>query len=198
MKPFHGVPAIGLAVVLALAGCGGGSEKTGDASGGKTTQDQAARPPQQASARGVIPAAQRGPAPEVRSRSISGATWDLASMRGKVVLVDFWATWCPPCRKTIPHLIELQNEYGDRGLEVVGISLDQGGEQLVTQFVQQSGINYPIVVDGSGTYANRFGGVEGIPTVFLIDKQGRIAARQQGAGPKEMIQAAVESLLGES
>jgi cytochrome c biogenesis protein CcmG/thiol:disulfide interchange protein DsbE len=189
--------AVGIAgalFLLAAASCNrGGKSEQQDSSAAEE-----AEMPAQASARGVIPAVQRTAAPALRSRSISGSTWDLADHRGKVVLVDFWATWCPPCRKTIPHMIELKNELGERGLEVVGISLDQGGDALVTQFVQQSGINYPIVVDGSGTFANKFGGVEGIPTFFIIDKRGRIAVRQQGAGPKETIQAAVESLLGES
>jgi cytochrome c biogenesis protein CcmG/thiol:disulfide interchange protein DsbE len=98
---------------------------------------------------------------------------------------------------TIPHLIEMQKSYGGRGVSIVGISLDQNGRTAVEPFVSQAGINYPILLDPQSRYADLFGGVEGIPTFFLIDRNGRIAARQVGAGPKEALAQAIETLLSE-
>jgi thiol-disulfide isomerase/thioredoxin len=169
---------------------------------GKKTDEQtpatSGRPPASGGGIQLISQEQRATAAPIQTRSLSGGDWTLASMRGKVVVIDFWATWCGPCRKTIPHLIELQKSYGGRDVEIVGISLDQNGRDAVEPFVRESGINYPIILDPQARYADQFGGVEGIPTFFLIDRKGRVAARQVGAGPKESLAAAIEALRAES
>jgi len=184
------VPALLLALSVS-GGCEAKKERTGET---RLTEDQGvAETPQVPLA---APGARR-PAPDIRSTGVDGQPWSLADRKGHVVLVDFWATWCPPCRKTIPHLIEMQTEFGGRGLEIVGMSLDQGGSAIVAPFMQQAGINYPIVIDKGGKWTNLFGGVEGIPTFFLIDRDGRIAGRVTGAVPKESMVQAVEALLKE-
>lgn len=188
------VGSLYLPLILLLAGCEGSKERGAESRPPAAAEKgQAAQVPQVP----LIQPADRRPAPDIRAAGIDGSTWRLAEQKGKVVLVDFWATWCPPCRKTIPHLIDLQSEYGGRDVAIVGISLDQGGPAVVSPFVQQAGINYPIVVDSRGEWADRFGGVDGIPAFFLIDRNGRTAGLVQGAVPKEMIQGAIDKLLRE-
>lgn len=101
-----------------------------------------------------------------------GTVIDSRQLRGKVVLVNFWATWCPPCRKEIPDLIRLQEEFGEKGLVVLGISVDQGGGRVVKKFIKKRKVNYPIVL-ADQSVVNQFGGVQGVPTSFLFDKTGR-------------------------
>jgi cytochrome c biogenesis protein CcmG, thiol:disulfide interchange protein DsbE len=184
-----------LLAALLLTGCT--SKKEGTADGRSPEGEGAAQLAQSPRVPLVEPSARR-PAPDIQATGVDGTPWRLGDRKGKVVIVDFWATWCGPCRRTIPHLIDLQKEHGGRGLEILGISLDRGGVALVSPFIQQTGINYPIIVDGEGKWANQFGGVEGIPTFFLIDRSGRIAGQMIGALPKESIVQAVESLLKES
>ena len=100
--------------------------------------------------------------------------------KGKVVVLDFWATWCPPCRGEIPGYVELQKKYGKDGLLIVGISMDDKGPEPVKEFVQEQGINYQIVM-GDGDIEAIFGGIEAIPTTFLLDRAGNIRDRKVGA-----------------
>ena len=87
------------------------------------------------------------------------------------MILDFWATWCPPCREEIPNFIDLQKQYGDQGLQVIGISLDQVKPPEVASFVKAQGINYPIVM-GSEAVASQYGDIQAIPTTFVIDQKG--------------------------
>jgi cytochrome c biogenesis protein CcmG/thiol:disulfide interchange protein DsbE len=108
----------------------------------------------------------------------------LSSLKGKIVIIDFWATWCPPCIKGIPDLIELKKENMDSDFEVIGISLDsftRGGatKDKVSPFMKEKGINYPIVV-GDQQVAQLYGGIRSIPTSFVIDKEGYIVSYYQG------------------
>ncbi len=180
------------------------SDQAGQAAGppGTTSQAPSATPqvpPEQAaSAAGLIPIARRAPAPQIDTQLVDGSSFSLARNRGKVVLVDFWATWCPPCRKAIPHLIDIQREYGSRGVQVIGISLDETGKMVIEPFVKSAGINYPIIADPQGNLANLYGGIDAIPALFMIDKSGRVAEKIDGYRPKETIESAVKSLLDES
>ena len=174
--------------ILLTVSCGGGERRSSDAG----------QPAPKGRGIPLVESSKRVAAPKVQSASLGGGEWRLSDQRGKVVIVDFWATWCGPCRITIPHLVELSDKYAAQGLVVVGISLDRGGEGLVGPFVKQMGIRYPVIVDEPGRFANAFGGVEGIPAFFLIDRSGRIAGHMVGAGPKEMLEEAVRSLLAEA
>lgn len=101
----------------------------------------------------------------------------LSAQKGKVVLVDFWATWCPPCRAAIPHLIKLHNTYSDQGLVILGISLDQD-QSALKKFVQETNIPYPILI-GNNEVAKAYD-VQGIPTLVLYDKKGKQVLREVG------------------
>lgn len=108
-----------------------------------------------------------------------GATVNSSAYQGKAMLINFFATWCPPCRKEIPDFIKLQTEYGPKGFTVIGISTDQGGSSLVDKFAQKMEINYPVLMSNSET-PRAFGGILGIPTSFLVNKEGNVVKRYDG------------------
>ncbi len=111
-------------------------------------------------------------------------------------MVNFWATWCPPCLAEIPDFIALQEELGPRGLRIIGISLDDEGAAKVGPFASRNRINYTMLVNGNDA-AIAYGGVEGIPTTFLLDRRGRIVERRAGVAPREHWRQAITSLLRE-
>ena len=125
----------------------------------------------------------------------TGKTFKLSAQRGKVVLVDFWATWCGPCRMAIPHLIELQDLYKGKGLQVVGVSLDQQGPAVVKPFYQQWKMNYIVGVDDQGNVARQYGGIRSIPTAVLIGKNGKVITGFVGYRPKEEYENAIKKAL---
>lgn len=143
---------------------------------------------------------EEGPYPPNYNQVISQDLVSLSDYKGKVVVLDFWATWCPPCRKGIPDLIELKNEYGKNNVEVIGISLDgitRGGatKNDVIPFMKDYGINYPVVV-GDEKIAQLYGGIRSIPTSFVIDKEGYILSYYQGLIPKEQYKQDILKALG--
>lgn len=133
-----------------------------------------------------------GAAPAFSLPDLTGKAVPLSDFRGKVVVLDFWATWCPPCRREIPDFIDLQRTYGPRGLQIVGIALDE--PEKVEAFVRQNGMDYPVLM-GSDEVAALYGGIDGIPTTFLIDRQGKIAARFEGFRPKSVFEEEIKKLL---
>lgn len=108
-----------------------------------------------------------------------GAMVKSSGYQGQALLINFFATWCPPCRKEIPSLIQLQKEYGPKGFTVIGISTDQGGMPLVDKFAQKLEINYPVLLSDSQT-PTAFGGILGIPTSFLVNREGNVVKRYDG------------------
>ncbi|MDR3748852.1 MAG: redoxin domain-containing protein [Acidobacteriota bacterium] len=140
------------------------------------------------------PASSQGnPAPEFSLAGLDGRPLSLADYRGKVVLLDFWATWCVPCRAEIPHFVEFQNKYREQGLQVVGISMDDGLKP-VQEFYQQYKMNYPVAL-GTDKVAESYGGVLGLPVTFLIGRDGRIAAKYIGAAHMPVIEQKIQTLL---
>ena len=119
---------------------------------------------------------------------------DINKLRGKAVLINFWATWCGPCVQEIPSLISLQNEFGSQGLTVIGVSMDQNGEAPVQKLIQKAGINYPVVM-GDGKISRDFGGISGIPASFLIDQSGAVRKRFDGWTSHEAFVCNIKQVL---
>jgi len=138
--------------------------------------------------------AARKRAPEFALKDANGKVVHLADYRGKVVLLDFWATWCGPCTVEIPWFTEFQRKYKDRGFEVLGVSMDEDGWKAITPFVTQKKVNYRIVL-GDDKTGDQYGGLEALPTTFVIDRDGRIAAVHVGLAGKKDFEDAIETLL---
>lgn len=139
----------------------------------------------------------RPAAPNFKLTDLKGkASGQLSDLRGKAVLLDFWATWCPPCREEIPHFKELYAAYKARGFEIVGLSVGENPD-TVAAFVAQNGITYRVGI-ATSAIEQAYGGIRGIPTTFLIDKQGRIAQKFVGFRPKEVFEQGILELLAES
>lgn len=138
-------------------------------------------------------AKQHRPAPDFTLPILEGGQLRLSAYRGKVVLLDFWATWCVPCREETPHFVELQNNYGEHGLQIIGVSMDDSPE-AVRPFYQQFHMNYPVVM-GSAEVGSAYGGVFGLPIAFLIDRQGRIYSKHMGATDAAVFEKEINALL---
>jgi cytochrome c biogenesis protein CcmG/thiol:disulfide interchange protein DsbE len=135
------------------------------------------------------------PAPEFELKSLDGRTVRLSDYRGKAVLLNFWATWCSPCKIEMPWFDELQNKYRAQGLEVIGIAMDDAGEETVAKFVKDLGVNYTILM-GKEALGEAYGGVLGLPTTFYIDRQGRIVDQVVGLVSHSDIEDNIKKALG--
>jgi thiol-disulfide isomerase/thioredoxin len=136
------------------------------------------------------------PVPTFELEAMDGTSYAMEDRKGKVVIINFWATWCGPCRFEIPELVELQEEYGPEGFEVLGISMDDGGFEVVRPFAEEMNVNYPIVVD-HGSVASQFGGVYGLPTTFIVDRHGVIQERIIGIVTRRSLEPRLHILLSE-
>ena len=130
-------------------------------------------------------------APDFSLPDLTGQKLDLSSYRGKVVLLDFWATWCDLCRDEIPHFVELQNKYGSQGLQIIGVSMDDEPEP-VRDFYQRFKMNYPVVM-GNAKTGELYGGVLGLPIAFLVGRDGRISAKHIGATDVSVLEEEIKN-----
>ncbi|HEY0995055.1 MAG TPA: TlpA disulfide reductase family protein [Gemmatimonadaceae bacterium] len=135
-------------------------------------------------------------APDFHARTLAGDSVSLDSLRGKVVLLNFWATWCPPCRVEMPGFQSAWESRRDKGFVVLGVSTDLRGEQFVRDFLAERGYTYPVVL-GTQELVRSYGGARVLPTSFLIDRQGRIRHEIKGIYARPLLEAAVDRLLAE-
>ena len=133
-------------------------------------------------------------APHFAVQDLRGNTLRLEDLKGKVVLLNFFATWCGPCRGEIGDLVQLYEKFRDKGLEVVGVSLDMEGATVLAPFVKHYKITYPVVI-GTRKMVVDYGGISGIPTSFIIDRDGMIAEHFIGLRPGQVLEASVVKLL---
>jgi thiol-disulfide isomerase/thioredoxin len=139
-----------------------------------------------------------GSAPDFSLKTLEGQELTLASLKGKVVLIDFWATWCGPCRESIPHLVDLYKNYREKGFEIIGMSVDKGDAEVVRRYSKTMAIPYPILIASEAVTRNY--GVTALPTTFLIDKEGKIQERVIGFNSKiaKELAAKVKKLTSET
>jgi peroxiredoxin len=142
----------------------------------------------------VKPDKERRDAPEFALKDADGKIVHLSDYRGKVVLLDFWATWCGPCKIEIPWFMEMQRKNKDRGFEVLGVAMDDEGWEVVKPFLSNLSVNYRVIMGNDAT-ASLYGGVDALPTTFLIDRTGKIAAVHIGLTSKKDFEDGIEQLL---
>jgi thiol-disulfide isomerase/thioredoxin len=136
------------------------------------------------------------PAPDFKLTGLDGKAVTLAGSHGKVILLNFWATWCGPCRAEIPDLIELQNKYKDR-LQILGLVVDDDDQDAIKEFVEKFGINYPVAI-ASDDIRMQYGGIAALPTSFVLDAEGRIVQKHEGLRDPILYETEIRSLLGVS
>jgi thiol-disulfide isomerase/thioredoxin len=135
------------------------------------------------------------PAPAFAREDLNKQRVDLATYRGKVVLLNFWATWCAPCQIEMPRFVEWQNRYGPYGLQIIGVSMDDESAP-VAELMRKSPVNYPIVM-GDEQIGTAYGGILGLPVTFLIDRHGNLAARYKGETSLDALENDLQRLLRE-
>lgn len=136
----------------------------------------------------------RNLAPDFTLEDANGQTVKLSDFKGKVVLLNFWATWCTPCRIEIPWFVDMEREFKDEGFAVIGISMDESGWDAVKPFMSDMKVNYRMVL-GSEELAQLYSGVEALPTSFVIDRDGRIASVHPGLVGRKVFEEEIRALL---
>lgn len=134
-------------------------------------------------------------APEFSLKSVSdGKTITLSSLRGKAVVVNFWATWCGPCKIEMPWLVDLQKKYGDQGLQIVGITKEDYDEAVIAKFTKKMGVNYTVLV-GNQQVIDLYGGVGGLPTSFFVNRSGKVVHEIVGLDSESKFEDAIKKAL---
>jgi len=135
-------------------------------------------------------------APDFTLTTLDGKKVQLSSLKGKAVLVNFWATWCEPCKIEMPWLVDLQKEYGPQGLQILGVSLDDTDTKTVALFAHKMGVNYPIL-KGTDQVADSYGGADRLPLTFFVDRSGKIVDETVGLVSESVIVDAIKRSLGQ-
>jgi cytochrome c-type biogenesis protein len=133
-------------------------------------------------------------APDFALESLDGKTMHLSDLRGKAVLLNFWATWCGPCKIEMPWFVDLQNQYGSQGLQIVGVAMDDASKEDIGKFAKDMGVNYPILI-GKESVGDQYGGVPALPETFLIARDGKIVDKIIGLKGKAEIEDAIKKAL---
>ena len=135
-----------------------------------------------------------GGAPDFTLPAVDGSMVSMSDYSGKVILVDFWATWCPPCQEMIPILSKLHKKYSEKGLVTLGVSLDKDGLGVLGTFVHENMIPYKVVM-GDNRISNAFGGVSSIPTLYMVDREGRLVRKLTGYHSYNQLEEQVKKYL---
>jgi peroxiredoxin len=134
------------------------------------------------------------PAPDFTLPDLAGRMIRLSDFKGRIVLLDFWATWCGPCRREVPDLIEFQKNYAHQGFTVIGIAWDEEGRAVVEPYVRKFGITYPVMV-GTPQVSQAYGGIQAFPMVFLIGRDGKVRKTFEGARNKSEFERAIRTAM---
>jgi len=171
------------AFAFALAACSSAPKEIAKSSSSPATDEGTLKP-----------LASRKAAPAFELKDASGNIAKLADYKGKVVLLNFWATWCSPCKAEMPWFEEFDKKFNDRGFAVLGVSVDEDGWKAVNPYVKEKGFHYRMLL-GDEAVSTLYGGVDSLPTTFMIDKDGKIAALHTGLVAKAVYQKQIEELL---
>jgi thiol-disulfide isomerase/thioredoxin len=135
-------------------------------------------------------------APDFELQSLEGKNVKLSEFRGKAVLLNFWATYCGPCKIEMPWFVELQKEYGPQGFQIVGVAMDDASTEDIAKFAKEMGVNYPILL-GKESVGDSYGGVAVLPTTFFVDRGGKITAREFGLQSRSVFVDNIKKALGQ-
>jgi len=136
------------------------------------------------------------PAPDFELQSLDGKNVKLSDFRGKALLLNFWATWCGPCKIEMPWFVELQKEYGPQGFQIVGVAMDDASTEEIAKFAKQMNVNYPVLL-GKESVGQSYGGVGVLPTTFFIDRDGKLVAREFGLQSRSVFVDHIKEALGQ-
>jgi thiol-disulfide isomerase/thioredoxin len=151
-------------------------------------------PSAQLADQGFSPLKKSSPAPDFTLESLDGQKLTLSDLRGKAVLLNFWATWCAPCKIEMPWFVELQNEYGAQGLQIVGVAMDDSSKEDIAKFAKDMGVNYPVLI-GKEAVGEAYGGVPALPESFFIGRDGKIVDKIIGLKGKAEIEDSIKKAL---
>jgi thiol-disulfide isomerase/thioredoxin len=133
-------------------------------------------------------------APDFTLQSLDGKSMRLSDLRGKAVLLNFWATWCGPCKVEMPWFVELQKQYGAQGLQIVGVAMDDASKEDIAKFAKDMGVNYPILI-GKESVGDEYGGVVALPETFFIGRDGKVVDKIIGLKGKAEIEDTIKKAL---
>lgn len=183
---------LGFGLALLLIGCGGDDSSQQATSSTESSSTTATTPSARA---GKVRDVDPQPVPDLTLTTMDGSSINLAAQEGRVLLINFWATWCAPCREEIPDLMELHANLQPKGLTVIGVALDRGGAKVVKPYVDNHEINYPIVLDGDGNAESEMGPIYGLPTTLVVNPEGQIVKRVLGIFPVDKLKPTLEEML---